>query len=267
MGNAGVLLRADVKFYEMGRARILEGCKYLCAVTQERKHLLVPSSFPLDVYEKAHPGIPPEPVLEAVNAQANLLRSGLAQVDIADPIERACHGLEREIGVVTFYVATRAHEAGVPLPQMTQIAQPATPKHNELLTTVQRVLDSPQAMGTIGVGIMGLMGVFAILAASSGRKAPPVLVQHGMEFADLIQQGLGQDFADVLRPDELIQPIQPGDVECDPDKPETCEEAQEAATQVPQQPQSEATPQDVPPTQDVQQAVDNITNLFRTREA
>jgi hypothetical protein len=181
LGKAGALLQSDVQIFEMARGHILEACRYL-RTNGFTQQLRVPCSFPLDVYMYAAKEDPSQDLLCRTAAYAGQLCELQDRNPVQDQTARTFAGLENEIRVVVFYTTRRAQEAGVAIPAA---PVPVVRREGKVLGTLKQILDSPQVAGTVGVTIMGLMSMFAMAMANSGRKAP-LVVTHGA-YADLMQ--------------------------------------------------------------------------------
>lgn len=190
MDRAGALVQADVQIYEMARSNLLQACRYLTSHGYKGQ-LQVPRSFPLDVYTRTPDEKPGENVLYQTAAYGGQLKELQDRSPVQDELARSFHGLDNEIRLVAYYTARRAQAAGVPLaaPQTetTPKPRPGTAQASTL-GTLKDILESPQAMGTLGMGIMGVMGMFAMAMAKTGSKRPPILVQHGLSYEDFIEE-------------------------------------------------------------------------------
>jgi hypothetical protein len=195
MGRVGALLQADVQIYEMARGHLLEACRYLRSKGFAGK-LHVPRSFPLDAYMYAAKGNPSEEVLFHTAAYGGQLRELQERNPAQDVVARNFTGLDNEIRVVVFYATRRAQESGVTIPAAPPIRQPKQPHDGKVLGAVKEILDSPQAAGTIGVGVLGLMSMFAMMMANGRKRVAPVVIQHGA-YEEIMGQGPEQAAAEV----------------------------------------------------------------------
>ena len=185
MGQAGVLLRADVQLYEITRRKLVDVGKQLISRRCIPTQLYFPAPVPTAIVALAQTGTPSATVMIRAAAQAGRLQGAQQATPMQDPADQALREIEREVQTMKRYIDEREYDTGL-----------AVPPQQQTLDHVYAALSSPQVLGVLSLGASLLVSTIAMAGATS-KGDPVAVLQQGVALAkDLLRPMQAAGMAD-----------------------------------------------------------------------